>query len=83
MVTTSVSLPSTNPLTNKEMNVKSLKEKLKYMPDNMEVFLAGGKTDFAYGLLNSAYVKEIVFSESQDDDDSPQATVECLILDEE
>ena len=48
------------------MTVKELKEKLAMMQDNMNVFVAERKTEFAYGLVNSAYVKEINFMEAPD-----------------
>lgn len=63
------------------MTVKQLKEKLKHHPDNMDVFMAERKTEFAYGLLNSVKTKRIGFSE--DPDGEIEATELCLILDEE
>jgi hypothetical protein len=45
------------------MTIKELKEKLADLPDTMDVFIAPRVTDFAYGLVNSAYVEEINFSE--------------------
>ena len=48
------------------MTVKELKEKIANLPDNMDVFVAERKTVFAYGLVNSAYVKEINFIEEPD-----------------
>ena len=68
------------------MNIKQLKEKIKDLPDSMEVFLSERKTEFGYGLLNSAYTKEIFFTEdenpSEDEiENAPRETV--LILDEE
>lgn len=35
------------------MNIRELKEKIKDLPETMEVFLADRKTDFGYGLANS------------------------------
>ncbi len=43
------------------MTVKELKAKLEDMPDNMDVFMSERKTEYAYGLVNSAFVKEINF----------------------
>lgn len=41
------------------MNIKQLKEKIANLPDNMEVFVAERKTEFDYGLVNSAYIKTV------------------------
>lgn len=64
------------------MTVKQLKEELAKYPDSMKVFVAERKTDFTYGLVNSAYVKKIAFVEDPGDDE-PIATDNVLILDEE
>ncbi len=45
------------------MTVKELREKLNDFPDNMDVFVAERKTEFAYGLVNSVYNKNINFVE--------------------
>lgn len=45
------------------MIVKELKEILASLPDNMQVFMDERKTEFRYGLVNSAEVKEIDFTE--------------------
>lgn len=45
------------------MNIKKLKEIIKDLPDNMEVFIDERLTEFKYGLVNSAIVKEIGFQE--------------------
>lgn len=63
------------------MTVKELKEKLATMPDNMDVFVAERKTEFAYGLINSAYVKEINFVEEPDGEVLSRDKV--VVLDEE
>jgi hypothetical protein len=63
------------------MTVKELKLELDKYPDNMDVFVAERKTEFAYGLVNSAYVKEIAFVESPGDE--TLATDNVIILDEE
>ena len=47
------------------MNIRELKEKIKDLPDTMDVFLADRKTDFGYGLANSGYTKEIFFTEDE------------------
>lgn len=45
------------------MKVKELKEKIANLPDSMDVFVAERKTEFTYGLVNSAFVKKIDFVE--------------------
>ncbi len=63
------------------MNIKELKEKIKDLPDTMDVFLDQRLTDFTYGLANSAEVKKIDFTEE------PEGEVlnsyECFVLSEE
>ena len=63
------------------MIVKELKNFLNQFPDNMDVFVCGGKTDFEYGLLISVYVKEIEFKE--DPSGETPAKDKVVILDEE
>lgn len=63
------------------MNVKQLKEELSKYPDTMEVFVAERKSEFAFGLVNSAYAKEISFHE--DFEGKPIAYEAVIILDEE
>lgn len=63
------------------MTVKELKSKLADLPDNMDVFLAERQTEFKYGLVNSAYVKEINFMEEPDGKVLSRDKV--VILDEE
>ena len=68
------------------MNIKQLKEKIKDLPDNMDVFLAERKTEFGYGLANSAYTKEIFFTDDETPTDEQIADAHretVLILDEE
>ena len=45
------------------MNVKELKEAIADLPDSMEVFIGERKSEFKCGLLNSATVREINFTE--------------------
>ena len=52
------------------MKIKELKEKIKNLPDNMDVFVAERKTEFAYGLINSAIVKKINLVEDPDGEDT-------------
>lgn len=63
------------------MTVKELKAKIETLPENMEVFVAERKTDFTYGLVNSAHVMEINFSEEPDS--KPLACDTVLVLDED
>lgn len=48
------------------MTIKELKEKIKDLPDHMDVFVDERLTEFRYGLVNSAEVKEINFMEEPD-----------------
>lgn len=48
------------------MTIKQLKEIIKDKPDTMDVFIGERLTEFKYGLVNSAIVKEIVFKEVPD-----------------
>lgn len=68
------------------MTIKELKQKIADLPDSMEVFVAERKTEFRYGLVNSAFVKEIFFTEDEfpTEDEIKQAPREkVLIIDEE
>ncbi|MFD2597338.1 hypothetical protein ACFSQ3_00120 [Sphingobacterium corticis] len=48
------------------MTIKELKKAIENLPDHMEVFVDERSTEFRYGLVNSALVKEIPFSEDPD-----------------
>lgn len=68
------------------MNVKELKEIIKNLPDEMDVFVSERVTEFGFGLVNSAYVKEIYFTEDEvateeEIEQSPREKV--LIIDEQ
>lgn len=63
------------------MTIKQLKEKIDNLPDNMDVFVAERKTEFAYGLVNSALVKQINFMEEPNGEILAEEDV--LVLDEE
>lgn len=67
------------------MTVKELKEKIESLPDNMDVFIDERLTDFRYGLVNSAKVKEIEFTEDPypDPDNDIWAKEEVLVLSED
>lgn len=45
------------------MTVKELKAIIADLPDNMQIFMDERKTEYRYGLINSAGVKEITFSD--------------------
>jgi hypothetical protein len=45
------------------MTIKELREKIKDLPDTMDVFMDERLTEFRYGLVNSANVREIDFME--------------------
>lgn len=63
------------------MNIKELREKIQDLPDCMDVFMSERKTEFTYGLVNSAKVKKINFME--DPDGEVLARENVLVLDEE
>ena len=60
------------------MTVKELKTKLEQYPDNMDVFVAERKTEFAYGLVNSITSKKINMMEEPDGEVLCQDTVVVL-----
>ena len=64
------------------MTVNQLKEQLAAYPDDMEVFLCAGKTEFEYGLLNSVRKENIRFHQIPEDEDV-EAFEDCVVLDEE
>lgn len=63
------------------MTVKELKQKIENLPDLMEVFVDERVTDYTYGLVNTAMVKEIDFSE--DPGGESLCSEEVLVLSEE
>lgn len=63
------------------MNIKQLKEKIKDLPDNMDVFLDQRLTDFTFGMANSGEVKKIDFME--DPEGEVLNSYECFVLSEE
>jgi len=66
------------------MTVKELKEALAQYPENMDVFVAERKSEFAYGLVNSVRMEEITFAENPDfDEDDVQAKDIVAVIDEE
>lgn len=48
------------------MIIKELKDKIQNLPDLMEVYVDERMTNFRYGLVNSAQVREINFMEEPD-----------------
>jgi len=66
------------------MNIKQLKEKIKDLPDTMEVFMAERVTEFAYGLVNTGEVRNILFyDESDPEDEDTQDFEDVFVLTEE
>lgn len=63
------------------MNVKQLKEVIKDLPDHLDVFLAERKTEFEFGLVNTAKVREINFMDELNGEVLSRDKV--LVLDEE
>lgn len=63
------------------MNIRELKEIIKDLPDNMDVFIDERISEFTYGLVNSAIVKKINMKE--DPDGEVLATEKVLLLSEE
>lgn len=59
------------------MTVKELRQQLELFPDNMDVFVDERHTDFTYGLVNSAQVKNINFME---DPDGPALSNEDVVV---
>lgn len=62
------------------MTLGQFRKLTKDMPDELDLFVAERRTEFAFGLVNSAYIKEIGFSEEPED--KPIAHEEVLVLDE-
>lgn len=66
------------------MTIKELKEKIENLPDSMEVFMGERVTEFAYGLVNTAAVKNVLFYDDGDpDNEDVQARDEVFVLTEE
>ena len=63
------------------MSIKDLKEKIKDLPDTMEVFIDERVTEFTYGLVNSVKVKRVDFVEETGSE--VLATDDVLVLSEE
>ena len=63
------------------MIIKELKEIIKELPDTMDVFLDERLTEFQYGLVNSAKVREIDFMEDPNGD--VMASDKVLVLSED
>jgi len=63
------------------MTIAQLKEVIKDLPDNMDVFVGERLTEYTYGLVNTAEVREIDFVEEHESGDSTKE--EVLILEED
>lgn len=59
------------------MNVKELKEKIKDLPDNMDVFIEQTNDEFRCSIVNQVNVLELTFT----DDDLKGSEVCVLITD--
>jgi hypothetical protein len=64
------------------MTVGELIKELQKYPENMDVFVAERKTEFAYGLVNSVTQKEIDFVEAPLDEE-PLSSDLVVVIDEE
>lgn len=66
------------------MTIKELKNIIRDLPDNMDVFIGERVTEYAYGLVNSGLVKEIDFYDEDDpENEDIQAKDEVFVLTEE
>lgn len=66
------------------MTIRELKEIIKDLPDNMDVFIAERVTEYSYGLVNSGLVKEVDFYDEDDpDNEDLSAKEDIFILTEE
>lgn len=63
------------------MTVREIKERLNKFPDNMDVFISARKSEFAYGLANSVYMKKINFVDEPKGEVAAREMV--VIIDEE
>lgn len=63
------------------MIIKELKQIIENLPETMEVFVDERSTEFTYGLVNSAKVKEIDFMEEPNG--KPICKDKVLVLSEE
>ncbi|WP_144266042.1 hypothetical protein [Elizabethkingia miricola] len=66
------------------MKIKELKEKIANLPDNMDVFIGERVTEYSYGLVNSADVRNILFYDMDDSDNEEiQVKENVFVLTEE
>ncbi|MEA1849216.1 hypothetical protein U9K52_09855 [Chryseobacterium sp. MHB01] len=70
------------------MNIGQLKEKIKDLPDTMEVFIGERVTEFAYGLVNTGEVRNIRFhyaddAEEDEEGEDPSVLEDVFVLTEE
>lgn len=63
------------------MNIGQLKQIISQLPNSMDIFMDERITDFTYGLVNSAQVKQISFQEEPDS--KPLCSDTVLVLSEE
>lgn len=58
------------------MNIGELKEKIKDLPDSMDIYIGERLSEYDYGLVNTAKVVDVYLPESE-------SKVEALILSED
>lgn len=64
------------------MTLGQFRKLTENMPDNLDLFVAERRTEFSFGLVNSAYVKEIGFAEDPMGETIAELNMEVLVLDE-
>ena len=61
------------------MDIKELKEKIKDLPDTMDVMILQTNDEYQHSMADSAYVRPITFQ----DESMPEeewAVVDCLVI---
>lgn len=62
------------------MNIKELKDKIKDLPDNMDVMIEQNNDEFRYSLAEVADVFSVVFNANNINKKNGSAIVDCLII---
>lgn len=62
------------------MTVKELKKALEQFPDDMQVFIAERKTEYAYGLANSVREQEVIFDPNDDFENGEEPARENVVV---
>lgn len=60
------------------MNVKELKEAIKYLPDNMDVMIEQTNDEGRFGMANEVKVELVKFQDG--DSDEIFAELDCVII---